>query len=62
MPEEEQPTNLENFDPNKFGNKLRTSWGRRRHCRKSETGNMRMVIWLAFIIFVLGFLGWKFLY
>ena len=63
VPEDEKPTDPENFDPNKFGDKLRTSWERRRYnSRKSGTSNMRTVIWLAFIIFVLGFLGWKFLW
>jgi len=62
VPEDEKPTNSENFDPNKFGDKLRSSWGRRRYSRKHSTGNMRTVIWLVFIILLLVVLGWKFLF
>jgi len=60
VPEDEKPLNSENFDANKFGDKLRSNWDRRRPSRSSSTSNMRTVIWLAFIILVLVVVGYRF--
>jgi hypothetical protein len=62
VPEEEKPVNEKDFDPDKFGDKLRNSWDRKRRSRSNPTGNMRTVIWIAFILFFIFFLSWKFLF
>jgi hypothetical protein len=62
VPEEEKTAHSEKFDPDKFGEKLRTSWSRKRHNKSNSTANMRIIIWMAFLILVLGLLGWKFLF
>jgi hypothetical protein len=61
VPEEKQPVNEKNFDPDRFGDKLHHSWESRRQSKKSRTGNMRTVIWIAFLLFLLLIVGWKFL-
>jgi hypothetical protein len=62
VPEEEKPTNSEKFDPNKFGDKLRNSWESKRRTRSNSTNNMRTIIWLVFLVLLIGLLGWKLLF
>ena len=61
VPEEEKPVNEKDFNPDKFGDKLRNSWDSRRRNRGNPTGNIRTVIWIAFLLFLLLLVGWKFL-
>jgi len=61
VPDDKKPINEKDFNPDKFGEKLRSNWERRRYSRKNSTGNMRTVIWLIFIIAMLVVVGWKFL-
>jgi len=62
VPEEEKPVNEKDFDPNKFGDKLRGSWESRRRNRNKPTSNMRTVIWIAFLLLLLLVVGWRFLF
>lgn len=62
VPDEEKSTNVQNFDPDKFGDKLRSNWDRKRHNKSSRQGNTRIILWMAFIIIVLLFVGYKFLF
>jgi hypothetical protein len=59
VPEEEKPTNPEKFDSDDFSKKLRSSWDRTRRNRSNSTANMRIIIWMAFLLLVLGLLCWK---
>jgi hypothetical protein len=60
--EEGKSLNTQNFDPDKFGVKLRSSWDSKRRTRKNSTNNMRIIIWMVFLVLVLALLGWKFLF
>lgn len=60
--DEEKPINPENLDLDKLGKKIRSSWDSKRHNRKNHTANMRIIIWMLFLLLVLGLLGWKFLF
>jgi hypothetical protein len=60
--DEEKPTSAEKFDPDKFGDKLRSNWDKKRKNRSNATANMRIIIWMVFLVLVLGFLCWKFLF
>jgi len=62
VPDEEKPVNAKDFNPDKFGDKLRNSWERNRRTRSNPTGNMRTVIWIAFLLFILLFAAWKFIF
>ena len=61
VPQEEKPINYDKYDTDTFGEKLHRNWESKRRTRNNPTGNMRIIIWLAFLILVLGFLAWKFL-
>jgi hypothetical protein len=60
-PEEEKSTDYEKFDRDKFGEKLSRSWDSKRRTRTNSTGNMRIIIWLVFLIAILLLVIWKFL-
>ena len=62
VPEEEKPVNEKDFNPDKFRDKLRSSWEGRRRNKNNKTGNMRTIIWIAFLLFALLLIGWKFLF
>jgi hypothetical protein len=62
VPEEEKPINYDKYDADKFADKLRRSWGNKRHVKNNSTNNMRTIIWIAFLLLVLGVIGWKFLF
>jgi len=59
VPEEEKTTHSETFDPNKFEERLRRNWDRKRHSKKNNTNSGRSIIWMVFIIAVLAVLAWK---
>ena len=60
VPEEEKPINYDKYDADKFGEKLHNSWKKKRHVKNNKTNNMRTIIWLAFLIAVLGLMAWIF--
>lgn len=60
VPEEEKPINYDKYDADKFADKLRKSWNNKRHVKNNPTNNMRTIIWLAFLIAVLGLALWFF--
>jgi len=60
VPEEETPMNVQKFDKEQFGSKLKRSWENKRRLKNNTTGNLRTVVWMVFIVFVLLFLAWKF--
>jgi len=62
VPEESKPTNEKNFDSNMFGEKLRNSWERKRHRRNDSSSSRRIIIWMVFIVLILGLIGYKFLF
>jgi hypothetical protein len=62
VPEEEKPINYDKYDSEKFGEKLHNSWNKKRHSKHNHTSNMRIVIWMIFLLLVLGLLAWKFLF
>jgi len=53
VPDEYKPIDSAKFDADSFGDKLSRSWDKKRRNRRNATGNQRIIIWLAFIIFVL---------
>jgi len=61
VPDEEKPTNAQSFDPDRFGDKLRSSWDRKRHTKSKPNNSMRIIMWMVFIIVVLGYIGYRFL-
>jgi hypothetical protein len=60
VPEDQKPVNEKDFDPDKFGDKLRSNWERKRRARTNTTGNIRVVIWIAFLLVLLLVVAWKF--
>ncbi|MCL2247283.1 MAG: hypothetical protein FWC10_09290 [Lentimicrobiaceae bacterium] len=60
VPEEKQSTNETNFDPNKFGEKLRSNWDRKRQTKSKRSSNSRIIIWMVFLIMVLGYIGYRY--
>jgi hypothetical protein len=62
VPKEEKPVNSDRFDPNQFGDKLRNNWQSKRRTTNNCTNNIRIIIWMAFLLLVLGLIGWKFLF
>jgi hypothetical protein len=62
VPDEEKPVNEKDFNPDKFGDKLHNSWSSKRRSRNNPTGNMRTVIWIAFLLFLLVLVGWRFFF
>jgi len=59
VPDKEKPTHSDKFDPDKFGEKLRSNWDRKRHSKRNSTNSGRSIIWMVFIIAVLAVLAWK---
>ena len=59
--EKDKSGNSKNFDKDDFGEKLRNSWDSKRKIRKN-LNSTRNVIWIAFILFLLLILAWKFVF
>jgi hypothetical protein len=62
VPEEDKPINFNKYDADKFADKLHRSWDSKRRTYNNPTKNMRTIIWIAFLLLVLGLIGWKFLF
>jgi len=62
VPEEEKPVNYKNFDTDQFGDKLRDRWDKKRQHKSNATTNIRVIVWMVFLVLVLGIIGWKFLF
>jgi len=62
VPEEAKTTNEKNFKPDMFGEKLRNSWERKRHRKGNSASSRRIIIWMVFIILILGLIGYKFFF
>jgi len=62
VPKEEEQMNYDKYDSDTFGKKLHRSWESKRHTKNNPTNNMRTIIWIAFLLLVLGLIGWKFLF
>jgi len=54
VPEEEKPTNYNKYDRDEFGEKLHRNWENKRRSKNNPTNNMRTIVWLAFLIAILG--------
>ena len=61
VPEEEKPINYNKYDRDNFGEKLHRNWESKRKNRSNKTGNMRAIIWMAFIVLLILFVLWKLL-
>jgi len=61
VPEEDKPINYDKYDAGKFEERLRKNWENKRHVKNNPTNNMRTIIWIAFLLLVLGFIVLKFL-
>jgi hypothetical protein len=62
IPEDEKLVNSHLYDSVQFGEKLHRSWENRRRAKNNPTKNIRTIIWIAFLVFVLGWAGWKLFY
>lgn len=59
IPDDKQPTNVKNFDPDRFGEKLRNNWDRKRHSKRNSPNSRRFIMWMVFIVAVLLVVCWK---
>ena len=53
VPDEDKPTNVDKFDPDEFGVKLSRNWDKKRRNKSNSTSNMRLIVWMAFLVVVL---------
>jgi hypothetical protein len=61
VPEEEKPVNYDKYDSDDFAKKLHRNWEGKRRAKNNKTSNMRTIIWLVFLLLMLGLIGWRFL-
>ena len=60
-PDEATKDKKENFDIQRFGERLHRSWSKKRQLNKKTHSSANRIVWLMFIFLVLLFLTYKFI-